>query len=172
MIDKYGQTTKLSSKENQKFTKYSGWVSFTRQHFKSTFLKNVYLPGLDFLDTSQADFENALLQTKFGKFHVYITLACGLIYMNTAMGITLLSFVLPAATCDFNMNSQDKAWMNASPMLGMIFGSFFWGCLADTKGRKIVLVLTLLGDGLFGLASSVTPWFIAFLILRFFNGFK
>lgn len=130
------------------------------------------LTGLDFLDTSQADFENALLQTKFGKFHIYITLACGLIYMNTAMGVTLLSFVLPAATCDFHMTSEDKAMMNSAPMLGMIFGSFFWGCLADTKGRKLVLVLTLLGDGLFGIASSVTPWFIPFLVLRFFNGFK
>lgn len=34
------------------------------------------------------------------------------------MGITIISFVLPSATCDFQMNSTDKGWLTAAPMLG------------------------------------------------------
>jgi MFS transporter, VNT family, synaptic vesicle glycoprotein 2 len=50
---------------------------------------------------------------------------------------------------DFQMTSEDKGWLSAAPMLGMIIGSYFWGCLADTRGRKYVLISTLLLDGWF-----------------------
>lgn len=43
---------------------------------------------------------------------------CGLIYMDTAIGVTILSFVLPAAQCDLEMDSTAKGWLTASPMLG------------------------------------------------------
>lgn len=54
---------------------------------------------LDFLDDTQVEYEEALVQTGFGKFHYYLLAVCGLIYLNTAIGITILSFVLPSATC-------------------------------------------------------------------------
>jgi len=69
------------------------------------------------------------------------------------------------------MTSKDKGWLTASPMLGMIIGSYFWGCLADTKGRKYVLITSLLLDGVCGLFSSVAQFYGLFLVLRFFNGF-
>jgi len=55
--------------------------------------------------------------------------------------------------------------------VGMLIGSYIWGCLADTKGRKIVLIATLLMDGIVGIASSFVQYFWVFLIFRFFNGF-
>lgn len=133
---------------------------------------------------------------------------CGLIYMDTAIGVTILSFVLPAAQCDLEMDSSAKGWLTASPMLGqffntlhiiinsslsvlllirenmllklhnnlrisigMVIGSYIWGCLADTKGRKIVLIATLLMDGIVGILSSFVQYFWVFLLFRFFNGF-
>lgn len=123
------------------------------------------------MDGSGADYENALISTGFGKFHYLLLAICGMIYMNTAIGITILSFVLPSATCDFQMTSEDKGWLTASPMLGMVIGSYFWGCLADTKGRKVVLIAALLLDGLCGLLSSISQQFWLFMLLRFFNGF-
>ena len=44
----------------------------------------------------------------------------GLIYMDTAIGVTVLSFVLPAAQCDLEMDSTSKGWLSAAPMLGKI----------------------------------------------------
>lgn len=124
------------------------------------------------MEDLSSDYENALLLTGFGKFHFLLLTCCGLIYLNTAVGITILSFVLPAATCDFQMNSSDKGWLSASPMFGMLIGSYFWGCLADTKGRKVVLIATLLADGICGVLSAVAPDYMPFLLIRFFNGFK
>ncbi|VEN35502.1 unnamed protein product [Callosobruchus maculatus] len=127
--------------------------------------------GLDFIEGQGEDFERALEYTGFGKFHFILLTVCGLIYLNTAVGITIISFVLPSATCDFQMSSSDKGWLTAAPMLGMVIGSYFWGCLADTKGRKIVLIGALLMDGICGLLSSISQVYWLFMLLRFLNGF-
>lgn len=54
---------------------------------------------------------------------------------------------------------------------GMLLGSYFWGCLADTKGRKVVLICTLLLDGVCGIFSSISQYYGIFMLFRFFNGF-
>lgn len=56
--------------------------------------------------------------------------------------------------------------------IGMVLGSYFWGCLADTKGRKIVLVSTLLIDGVVGVISSFVQILPIFMACRFINGFS
>ncbi|XP_049821483.1 synaptic vesicle glycoprotein 2B-like isoform X3 [Aethina tumida] len=127
--------------------------------------------GLDFIEEQGEDFERALESTGFGKFHFTLLTICGLIYLNTAVGITIISFVLPSATCDFQMSSSDKGWLTAAPMLGMVIGSYFWGCLADTKGRKTVLIGALLMDGTCGLLSSISQAYWLFMLFRFLNGF-
>lgn len=66
----------------------------------------------------EIDYEQALTLTGFGWFHYRLLALCGLIYANTAIGITVMSFVLPSATCDFRMTSEDKGWLTAAPMLG------------------------------------------------------
>lgn len=127
--------------------------------------------GFDFKEDIGVDYENAIVNTGFGKFHYLILAVCGLIYLNTAIGITIISFVLPAATCDFEMTSGDKGLLTAAPMLGMVLGSYFWGCLADIKGRKVVLIAALLLDGICGVLSSFSQYFVLFLIFRFVCGF-
>lgn len=72
------------------------------------------------MDNTGVDYENALLNAGFGKFHYYLLAVCGLIYLNTAVGITIISFVLPSATCDFQMTSKDKGWLTAVPMFGVL----------------------------------------------------
>lgn len=85
-------------------------------------------------------------------------------------------------------------YLTACPMLGMILGSYFWGCLgelhanrsalcmrgnnlnifhftADTKGRKYVLIAALMLDGICGVLSSMSQIYALFMFFRFFNGF-
>ena len=119
----------------------------------------------------EIEYEHALQAIGFGRFQILLLLMCGCIYANTALSVTIISFVLPSATCDFELTSKDKGILTASPILGMLFGSYWWGCLGDTQGRKLVLIYTLLLDGAFGLLSSVTPYYVIFTILRFLGGF-
>ncbi|XP_050422928.1 synaptic vesicle glycoprotein 2B-like [Adelges cooleyi] len=126
--------------------------------------------GLDFLDNGSI-FEHAITCAEFGKFHYYLLALSGLIYTNCAISITVVSFVLPSAQCDFNLSSSDKGLLNAVPLFGMLLGAYFWGCLADMHGRKKALIAALLLDGIFSLISSFLTFFWPFLLCRFFSGF-
>ncbi|KAF4524493.1 hypothetical protein B566_EDAN011504 [Ephemera danica] len=116
------------------------------------------------------DLETAIKETGYGIFHFWLLMVCGCVYMCCAIGTTTLSFVLPAAECDFQMTSADKGELNATPLVGMIVGSYIWGSMADTRGRKMVLVVSLMMDFFAALASSLVPNFPLFLCCRFFNG--
>ncbi|KAL5245387.1 hypothetical protein ACI65C_012797 [Semiaphis heraclei] len=126
--------------------------------------------GLDFLDNGSI-FEHAITCAEFGRFHYFLLTLCGLIYMNCAISVSVVSFVLPSAQCDFQLSSSDKGLLNAVPLLGMLLGAYFWGCLADMHGRKKALIAALLVDGLFSLLSSFLTFFWPFLFCRFFSGF-
>ncbi|CAB3380145.1 Hypothetical predicted protein [Cloeon dipterum] len=117
------------------------------------------------------DLETAIRETGYGWYQFWLLMICGSVYMTCAIGTTTLSFVLPAAECDFTLDSANKGEINATPLVGMIFGSYVWGSMADTQGRKKVLVISLTMDFIAGLLSSLAPNFITFLICRFFNGF-
>lgn len=56
-------------------------------------------------------------------------------------------------------------------MLGMMLGPYFWACMADMKGRKFSLVLSLFLHGLSDGVASVISNYWGFLICKFFNGF-
>ncbi|XP_073952784.1 synaptic vesicle glycoprotein 2C-like [Choristoneura fumiferana] len=98
-------------------------------------------------------------------------MSCGAVYAVCALSTTTLSFVLPAAECDFKLSSSDKGRLTATPLIGMCVGSYFWGNLADARGRKKAIIGALLLDAFAGFLSSVVQNFPAFLACRFFSGF-
>ncbi|KAJ8919145.1 hypothetical protein NQ315_012130, partial [Exocentrus adspersus] len=107
----------------------------------------------------------------FGKFQAILLGVCGTIYATCAISTTTLSFVLPSAECDFRMTSVDKGRLSATPLIGMIFGCCVWGSIANSHGRKLAMMLSLLVDFSAAIVSSVARSFELFLICRFLNGF-
>lgn len=57
-------------------------------------------------------------------------------------------------------------------IIGMIAGSYFWGCLADLEGRRFALLIALFSQGIFEAISSIIPNYWGFLVLKFFSGFS
>jgi hypothetical protein len=45
--------------------------------------------------------------------------------MTCAIGTTTLSFVLPAAECDFSLDSAEKGEINATPLVGQCKSQYF-----------------------------------------------
>jgi VNT family MFS transporter (synaptic vesicle glycoprotein 2) len=126
----------------------------------------------DYVEKAQtADFETAIHYSRYGKFQTLLLAVCGTIYATCAISTTTLSFVLPSAECDFNLSSIDKGKLSAMPLIGMIFGCSLWGSIADSKGRKVAIMSSLLVDFLAAFISSFAQSFQLFLICRFFNGF-
>ncbi|CAN9498915.1 unnamed protein product [Ophioblennius macclurei] len=115
-------------------------------------------------------YEEAVEVAGFGLFHWLLLLVCGWANASDAVEILCVSFLLPTARCDLQLSSSDMGLLTASIFLGMMVGGYMWGYLADRRGRRNVLVLSLTVNGLFGGLSCLPPWFWLFLLLRFISG--
>ncbi|CAG2056141.1 unnamed protein product [Timema podura] len=111
------------------------------------------------------------MSIEHGKFHNTLLFVCGLGQIAMVCQLYLSSYLLPAAQCDFQMTAQEKGLLNSISYAGVILSSPLWGFLADTQGRKKILILSLAADGIIGVLSSFAPTYGIFLAFRFFNGF-
>ncbi|GAA6215253.1 synaptic vesicle glycoprotein 2C-like isoform X1 [Lates japonicus] len=115
-------------------------------------------------------YEEAVEESGFGLFHWLLLVACGWANASDAVEILCVSFLLPTARCDLLLSSSDMGLLTASIFLGMMVGGYMWGYLADQRGRRRVLVVSLTINGVFGGLASAAPWFWLFLLLRFISG--
>ncbi|XP_056596561.1 synaptic vesicle glycoprotein 2C [Triplophysa dalaica] len=115
-------------------------------------------------------YEEAVEATGFGLFHWLLLVICGWANASDAVEILCVSFLLPTARCDLHLSSADMGILTASIFLGMMVGGYVWGYLADRRGRRSVLVVSLAVNGVFGAVASLAPSFWLFLLLRFFSG--
>ncbi|KAM4553636.1 synaptic vesicle glycoprotein 2C [Fundulus diaphanus] len=115
-------------------------------------------------------YEEAVEEAGFGLFHWLLLVMCGWANASDAVEILCVSFLLPTARCDLLLGSSDMGLLTASIFLGMMVGGYMWGYLADQRGRRKVLVVSLSVNGLFGGLASLAPWFWLFLLLRFISG--
>ncbi|XP_057333185.1 synaptic vesicle glycoprotein 2B-like isoform X1 [Microplitis mediator] len=112
----------------------------------------------------------ALNETGFGKFNYKVLIIVTLIAINTGISFENVSFVIPAATCDYKMSTIAQNGIAISLLIGMALGSYFWACMAETSGRKISLIYGLLLDGCSNALASVISNYYGFVICKFFNG--
>ena len=119
------------------------------------------------------EYEVALKHLGFGLFHVFLILVNGIALSSDAVEVLSISFVLPVFkdSKEFNISDTEKAVLSSIIFLGMLFGSYFWGSLADIAGRRTTLMFSLALSGLFGLVSAFAPTFWVFVLLRFCSGF-
>lgn len=115
-------------------------------------------------------YEEAVEKTGFGLFHWLLLVVCGWANASDAVEILCVSFLLPTARCDLLLTSADMGLLTSSIFLGMMVGGYVWGYLADRRGRRSVLVVSLAVNGTFGAVASLAPRFWLFLLLRFFSG--
>lgn len=119
---------------------------------------------------TRADFESAIELCGYGKFHYILLGICGLVSTSEEMDVISMSFILPSAQCDLNLNTHTKGWLNCIIFIGMMVGAYFWGSVADSLGRKRVLIVISFMNALCIVASSFSQNYEVFLIFRFLNG--
>ncbi|XP_055699219.1 synaptic vesicle glycoprotein 2B-like isoform X2 [Phlebotomus papatasi] len=114
--------------------------------------------------------DEALDQLGFGRIQLLVVLAAGLCLLtviNETMGIGML---MPVAQCDLQLTSSDKGLLSAISFLGIMASSHFWGYLADTRGRRQMIMITLFSTAIVTILSSVAQNFTLFVVLRFLSG--
>lgn len=82
-----------------------------------------------------------------------------------------MMFVIPAAQCDLDLSLSQKSILSAISFLGVVSSSHLWGFLADTRGRKNVLFISMIMSFLTSVISSLIPQAWLFILIRFINGF-
>ncbi|XP_058813431.1 synaptic vesicle glycoprotein 2B-like [Topomyia yanbarensis] len=116
-------------------------------------------------------FDDALSMTKFGKFNYILIIISGTILTSVLLETLGISYVIPVAECDLLLTTKEKGVLSAVAFAGIIASSHLWGFLADTRGRKKVIVPTLFLTFAATVISSFTSNFWIITILRFFAGF-
>lgn len=119
---------------------------------------------------AKADFEEAIELAGYGRFHYILLGICGLVSTSEEMDVISMSFILPAAQCDLELNTQTKGWLNSIIFIGMMAGAYCWGSAADSIGRKKVLIVISIMNALCIVASSFCQTYALFMVFRFLNG--
>ncbi|XP_055531924.1 synaptic vesicle glycoprotein 2C-like [Wyeomyia smithii] len=120
--------------------------------------------------SGKADFEQAIELTGYGRFHYILLAICGLVSTSEEMDVISMSFILPSAQCDLDLNTQSKGWLNSIIFIGMMVGAYVWGSVADSLGRKKVLIVISVMNALCIVASSFSQTYEVFMVFRFLNG--
>lgn len=119
-----------------------------------------------------ADFETAISATGFGKFNFILLLLVGIPSGWASMfETTTMSYILPVAHCDLEMNMAQKGLLNGITYLGMVTSAMLWGFLADTLGRRKLLVFGYLLDAVFVFIAGISQNFAMIAAAKFFGGF-
>ncbi|XP_040155596.1 synaptic vesicle glycoprotein 2B-like isoform X1 [Anopheles arabiensis] len=115
-------------------------------------------------------FDEALELAGFGRVQIVLSILAGLGMMasiNEAMG---MSIILPASQCDLDLDAGEKGIVGGAVFLGTMCSSYFWGYLADTRGRQLILKYALFATSFFGAISCLATGFTSLLVLRFLTG--
>ncbi|CAH0687737.1 unnamed protein product [Spodoptera exigua] len=121
-------------------------------------------------NSEKADFERAIELTGYGRFHYLLLAVCGLVSTSEEMDVISMSFILPSAQCDLDLTTQTKGWLNSIIFIGMMVGAYAWGSVADSLGRKRVLIAISVVNALAIVASSFSQNYELFMLFRFING--
>ncbi|XP_070506859.1 synaptic vesicle glycoprotein 2B-like [Chironomus tepperi] len=115
--------------------------------------------------------DDALEKAKFGKFNYFMIVLFALILVSGFLEVNSVNMILSIAQCELDLSNSHKGFLGAVGYIGIIVSSHFWGFMADTRGRKKVLIPALIYSFLFTVISSFSTsfWFLA--VTRFFNGF-
>ncbi|KAG8320358.1 hypothetical protein J6590_070645 [Homalodisca vitripennis] len=108
--------------------------------------------------------------TGYGKFSMYIIFLSGLSIATSLLGSVDISFLLPAAECDLQLTSEDKGLIGSAYFIGTIASAHLSGFLADTMGRRYVILWSLALNVPTYVFGSLAPEFWTFFILKLISG--
>ncbi|KAG2386213.1 hypothetical protein C9374_002659 [Naegleria lovaniensis] len=95
---------------------------------------------------------------------------CGAGWLFDGIELTMISFIVPQLTDEWSLSPVQAGSLGSAVFLGMMFGAWLGGIISDKIGRKLVFCGSVFITATFGLASSFSNGYVAFLFLRFFVG--
>ncbi|CAM4734238.1 hypothetical protein PO909_021751 [Leuciscus waleckii] len=116
-------------------------------------------------------YEDIMEDCGHGRFQWTLFVVLGLALMADSVECFVVALVLPSAEKDMCLSHSEKGMLGLIVFLGMMFGAFFWGGLADKVGRRKCLVIVLAMNCISAFFSSFAQGYGFFLFFRLFSGF-
>ncbi|XP_075145758.1 uncharacterized protein LOC142220469 isoform X2 [Haematobia irritans] len=117
-----------------------------------------------------ADFEKAIEASGFGLFNLLLIFVAIPATLANVFSTTTMAYILPIAECDLKLTLFNKGMLNAATYAGMISSAIIWGYLADTQGRKKILVVGYIADAICVFCSSLSQNFTMLVTFKFLGG--
>ncbi|WP_454765888.1 MFS transporter [Cupriavidus campinensis] len=114
--------------------------------------------------------ESGIEAAGVGKFQYRLFVIFGLVWLADAMQVLSIGFSAPSIARTFGISVPQALQTGTFFFVGMLVGAFVFGRLADRIGRRPVLMMAVVIDALFGVASAFAPELTWLLALRFLTG--
>lgn len=116
------------------------------------------------------DFEDAVEQTGFGKYHILLILICGMAMFSVNTEAFSVGFILPSTECEWQLDTSKKGILTSANVIGIMSTCMFWGYLSDLKGRRQLMMYSFAMAFISSIASAFIKNFWGFVVLRLING--
>lgn len=114
--------------------------------------------------------QEALNTVGIGKYTVLLILSGASVHFAADCGVQIMSFIIPAASCDLKLSGYEKGILGAMGITGMLTSSHICGVLADVYGRRKVLVYSVILQAMICVVSSLAPNALTLMICWFLYG--
>lgn len=79
----------------------------------------------------------------WSKFHTVVTATLGVGWLLDAFEVNIVGSVLGVIQNVFHLDANQASWVVSIWLMGIMFGAFVFGYLADRFGRKRLFIATL-----------------------------
>ena len=83
----------------------------------------------------------------------------------------ILTFLLPILSEEWDLNDGEDGTIGAVVFGGMLIGAVFWPQVSDRQGRRKAVIMSNIGQIIFGMLSAVAWNVWSIMVLRFITGF-
>lgn len=101
----------------------------------------------------------------------YIALAATMLaFMFDAFDTQIMALALPSVLREWNLTPLVGGLIGSAALWGMAVGALTFGFVSDIYGRRIVMILTVLGIGVLTGLSALSTSFEMLIVFRFISG--
>ena len=105
-----------------------------------------------------------------GRFQLSVILLCGLVVLLDGLDTQVIGYLAPAVSAEWSIPREDLGYILSAGLVGLMVGLLVISPIADRRGRKSAIVVSVALFGFFTLLTAAAEGPTDLLIYRFLAG--